>query len=439
MRVHGFHLPKVQIITLGCAKNIVDSEQVGGNIQQTGQYHVSYDNSLQEEYIDITIINTCGFIDKAKAESINTILQYIEKKQQGQVGKIYVMGCLSERYREELQRNLPEVDAFLGTFDQARILQLLQTDYKHELTGERFLSTARHYAYLKISEGCNRTCSFCAIPIMRGKHRSKPIEKLLQEAVILAHKGVKEIILIAQELTYYGLDLYKKRVIAQLVEQIAQRLPNTWIRLHYAYPQNFPIDLIKVMTKYPNICPYLDMPLQHASDKILQRMRRGITRSQTEQLLDKVRSIYPGITLRTTFLVGFPGETEQDIKILIDFIQRQQLDRVGVFTYSNEEGTQAYDSYKRQLSTPEKERRATMVIQSQRKISLEKNRAKIGTIQQVLIDYKESGKYIGRTMADSPEVDNEVIIDSKGQDLEIGNFLKVKIIQASDYELLATI
>lgn len=438
MRVNSFQLPKVQIITLGCAKNIVDSEQIAADIQQTKRYQVFYD-TLEEEYIDFAIINTCGFIGKAKEESINTILQYVDKKQEGKVGKIYVMGCLSERYRADLEQEIPEVDAFFGTFDRVRILQLLQIDYKHELTGERFLSTPQHYAYLKISEGCNRTCSFCAIPLMRGKHKSKPIEQLVQEVILLVNSGVKEIILIAQELTYYGLDLYKKRALATLLERIAQVSSDVWVRLHYAYPQNFPLDLIEIMAKYPNICPYLDMPLQHASDKILTRMRRGISQIQTEKLLGEIRNICPQITLRTTFLVGFPGETEEDMKILLDFIQQQQFDRLGVFMYSHEEDTRAYRMYKDQLSEAEKENRANLVIQTQRKISLAKNQAKIGSIQQVLLDREGNNRYIGRTQADSPEVDNEVIIASKKQPLEIGTFVEVKITQAEAYELYASL
>lgn len=436
MRVRNFQNPKVQIITLGCAKNIVDSEQVGAQIGQTQQFQVFYD-TLDEEYIDFAIINTCGFIGKAKTESINTILEYIDKKQQGKVGKIYVMGCLSERYRADLEQEMPEVDAFLGTFDRHRILQLLQIDYKKELTGERFLSTPQHYAYLKISEGCNRTCSFCAIPLMRGKHKSKPVELLLQEVENLCAQGVKEIILIAQELTYYGLDLYKRRELPNLLEQMAKIAPDIWFRLHYAYPQNFPLDLIRIMAQFPNICPYLDMPLQHASDKILERMRRGITLTQTENLLDKIREICPNINLRTTFLLGFPGETAKDVDILLDFLRKQQFDRVGVFTYSHEEDTRAHQNYKDRISEAEKERRANLLMQAQQEISLTKNRRKVGTILPILLDYEKNGQFRGRSQADSPEVDNEIILRDTKEQLEIGTFINAKITDASAYELYA--
>jgi ribosomal protein S12 methylthiotransferase len=379
------------------------------------------------------VINTCGFIDKAKEESINTILDQLELKRRGRLDKVYVTGCLSERYRTELEKEMPEVDAWFGTLELPLMLQQFNADYKTELLGERLLSTPKHYAYLKISEGCNRTCSFCAIPLMRGQHISKPIEQLVAEAEGLVRKGVKEVMLIAQELTYYGLDIYKKRELPRLLHALADVKGLEWIRLHYAYPSKFPLEILDVMRERENICNYLDMPLQHASNAMLKAMRRNITREEMTELIHTIREKVPGICLRTTLIAGFPGETEKDVEELKAFLQEHRFDRVGIFNYSHEENTGAYE-LQDNIPAEEKAARAQEIMEVQQEISYEKNLEKVGKVFKVLIDKKEAGRYLGRTEFDSVEVDNEVVIHSS-EKLPIGDFVNVKITRAYDYDL----
>lgn len=425
---------KVNIITLGCSKNMVDSEVLGGQLR-ANDIDMVHENPRQDH--NIVIINTCGFIDKAKEESINTILQNVELKRKGKLDKVYVAGCLSERYKNNLETEIPEVDAFFGTMELPLILQQFNADYKTELLGERLLATPRHYAYLKISEGCNRTCSFCAIPLMRGGHVSKSIESLVDEAKRLVQMGVKEIMLIAQELTYYGLDIYKKRALPKLLHALADIEGLDWIRLHYAYPSKFPLEIIDVMKERDNICNYLDMPLQHASNAMLHAMKRQITREEMEELITEIRSRIPQICLRTTLIAGFPGETRNDVEELKNFLTRMRFDRVGIFTYSHEEDTGAY-TLKDNIPQAEKEERAQEIMELQQEISLEKNLEKVGKVLKVLIDKKEAGRYIGRTEFDSVEVDNEVIINSPKK-LPIGEFVNVKITRAFDFDLEAEV
>ncbi len=382
---------------------------------------------------NIVVVNTCGFIDKAKEESINTILQQVDLKKKGRLDKVYVTGCLSERYRNDLESEIPEVDAWFGTLELPLILQQFNADYKSELLGERMLSTPRHYAYLKISEGCNRTCAFCAIPLMRGGHVSKPMEAIVQEAQSLVQKGVKEIMLIAQELTYYGLDLYKERKLAELLRRLSDVPGLEWIRLHYAYPNKFPMDVLDVMRERPNICNYLDMPLQHASNNMLKAMKRQSTRQEMEELIAAIRDKNPGICLRTTLIAGFPGETRDDVEELKDFLTRMRFDRVGIFTYSHEEGTSGY-ALEDNVPADEKQARAQEIMELQQEISYEKNTEKIGKTFKVIIDKKEAGRYLGRTEFDSVEVDNEVVIHSPRK-LAIGEFCQVKITKAYDYDI----
>lgn len=382
---------------------------------------------------NIVVVNTCGFIDKAKEESINTILEQVELKQRGKLDKVYVTGCLSERYRGDLESEIAGVDAWFGTMELPLILKKFDADYKAELIGERLLSTPSHYAYLKIAEGCNRTCSFCAIPLMRGGHVSKPIEELVTEAQKLVKSGVKEIMLIAQELTYYGLDLYKQRRLGDLMRALAGVEGLQWIRLHYAYPTKFPMEILDVMNEFPNICKYIDMPLQHASNAMLKAMKRQITREEIEQLVHDIRAKVPGICLRTTLIAGFPGETEDDVEELKGFLERMRFDRVGVFTYSHEEGTSAYE-LEDNIPAEEKERRAQEIMEVQQEISLEKNQEKVGKIFKVIVDKKEAGRYLARTEFDSVEVDNEVIIDTTKR-LKPGDFVEVRITRAFDYDL----
>lgn len=425
-----FKKDKVNIITLGCSKNLVDSEVTGGHLKKAG---IDVQHESRKLQHNISIINTCGFIDLAKEESINTILEQVELKKQGKLEKVYVTGCLSERYKQNLEDEIPEVDAFFGTMELPLLLSKFNIDYKAELVGERMLATPNHYAYMKISEGCNRTCAFCAIPLMRGKHVSKPIESLVAEAELLVSRGVREIMLIGQELTYYGLDIYKTRELPKLLHALA-RIPGLeWIRLHYAYPSKFPIDIIDAIKEHPNICNYLDMPLQHASDKILKSMRRQITRNEMEDLIGDIRSRIPDICLRTTLIAGFPGETPDDVQAVKDFLQQMRFDRVGIFTYSHEENTAAYD-LKDDVPAEEKQHRSEEIMEVQRDISFEKNLEKVGRIFKTIIDKKEAGKYIGRTEFDSVEVDNEVIISSKGK-LNPGDFVNVRITKAFDYDL----
>lgn len=430
MKSKKLHRDVVNITTLGCSKNLVDSEVLSGQLAANG---IEVKHESEKPDYTISIINTCGFIDKAKEESINTILEHVALKEDGLLEKVYVTGCLSERYKGDLESEIPGVDAWFGTMELPNILKAFEADYKSELVGERMLSTPSHYAYLKISEGCNRTCSFCAIPLMRGKHVSKTIEQIIQEAENLVKKGVKEIMLIAQELTYYGLDIYKERKLATLLEQLSDVKGIEWIRLHYAYPHKFPMDVLEVMKRKPNICNYLDMPLQHASDNMLAAMKRQITKTEMKQLIADIRTTIPDICLRTTLIVGFPGETEEDIQELKDFLEEMRFDRVGVFTYSHEEDTSAF-ALEDTLSDEVKEERAQEIMAVQQDISLEKNQAKVGQIMKVIIDKREAGRYLGRTEFDSVEVDNEVIISTKKK-LQPGDFVMVKITKAFDYDL----
>ncbi len=430
MKAGKLQKDKVNIITLGCSKNLVDSEVLSGQLL-ANDIDVLHENKTLDH--NIVVVNTCGFIDKAKEESINTILDQVHLKKKGKLDKVYVTGCLSERYRNDLENEIPEVDAWFGTFEMPLLLRQLNADYKKELLGERLLSTPKHYAYLKISEGCNRTCSFCAIPLMRGKHVSKTIEEILSEAKALARQGVKEIMLIAQELTYYGLDIYKKRALADLLNRLADVEGIEWIRLHYAYPNKFPMDVLDVMNSRTNICKYLDMPLQHASNHMLQAMRRQSTREEIEQTIAAIRDAVPGICLRTTLIAGFPGERADDVNEVKDFLQKQRFDRVGIFTYSHEENTLAFD-LEDDVPAEEKQRRAQEIMEVQQEISLEKNGEKIGKTYKVMVDKKEAGRYLGRTEFDSVEVDNEVVIHSD-KTLQPGAFVNVQITKAYDYDL----
>lgn len=421
---------KVNIITLGCSKNMVDSEVLSGQLK-ANDIDAVHENAKLDH--NIVIINTCGFIDKAKEESINTILDNVELKRKGKLDKVYVTGCLSERYRNHLEEEIPEVDAFFGTMELTSILKRFDADYKADLIGERLLATPSHYAYMKISEGCNRTCSFCAIPLMRGKHVSRPLESLVDEAKRLVDRGVKEVMLIAQELTYYGLDIYKNRELPRLLHSLADVKGLEWIRLHYAYPSKFPMEIIDVMKERENICNYLDMPLQHASDRMLKAMKRQITRREMESLILDIRDRIPDICLRTTLISGYPGETRDDVEELKTFLQDMRFDRVGIFTYSHEEQTDAYN-FTDDVTAEEKEERAQEIMELQQEISLEKNQEKIGKVFKVLVDKKESGRYLGRTEFDSVEVDNEVIINSDRK-LDAGEFVQVRITKAYDYDL----
>lgn len=430
MKVRTHKKDKVNIITLGCSKNMVDSEVLSGQLK-ANDIDVVHENRKSDH--NIVIVNTCGFIDKAKEESVNTILAQVERKRRGLLDKVYVTGCLSERYKNNLEQEIPEVDAYFGTMELPLILKKFEADYKSELLGERLLATPSHYAYLKISEGCNRTCAFCAIPLMRGQHVSRSIEDLVKEAESLVKKGVKEIMLIAQELTYYGLDLYKKRMLPDLLNRLADVPGLEWIRLHYAYPSKFPLDILDVMRQRDNICNYLDMPLQHASDNMLKAMRRQITQAEMNDLIATIRERVPGICLRTTLIAGFPGETNADVQEMKDFLQKHRFDRVGIFTYSHEEGTSGF-ALQDDIPQEEKEARAQEVMEVQQEISYEKNQEKIGKTFKTLVDKKESGRYLGRTEFDSVEVDNEVIINTDRK-LKIGEFVNVRITKAYDYDI----
>lgn len=430
MKTKTLKKDKVNIITLGCSKNMVDSEVLSGQLK-ANDIDVVHENSKKDH--NIVVVNTCGFIDKAKEESINTILEQVELKQRGRLDKVYVTGCLSERYRGDLETEIPGVDAWFGTMELPLILKKFDADYKAELLGERLLSTPSHYAYLKIAEGCNRTCSFCAIPLMRGGHVSKPIEAVVQEAEKLVRSGVKEVMLIAQELTYYGLDLYKERRLADLLRALAAVPGLEWIRLHYAYPHKFPMEVLDVMREHSNICNYLDMPLQHAADNMLTAMKRQITRAEMEDLVHAIREKVPGICLRTTLITGFPGETLEDVEEMKRFLEVMRFDRVGIFTYSHEEGTSAY-ALEDNIPAEEKERRAQEIMEVQQEISFEKNQEMIGKVFKVIVDKKESGRYLARTEFDSVEVDNEVIINTSKR-LQPGDFVQVRITKAFDYDL----
>ena len=433
MKTKGNRKKKVNVVTLGCSKNLVDSEVMITQLKGNG---VNVQHESVKDDSDIVIINTCGFIDNAKQESIDTILRYVDAKQEGMVEKVYVTGCLSQRYREDLEKEIPDVDAWFGTMELPLLLKKFNANYKHELIGERLTTTSRHFAYMKISEGCDRPCSFCAIPLMRGKHVSRPIEELVQEAKNLARNGTKELLLIAQDSTYYGLDIYKKRNLSELLARLSDVEGIDWIRLHYAYPSGFPTDVLKVMAERPNICNYLDIPLQHGSTRMLELMRRGITREKTEALLDKIRSAVPDIAIRTTLIAGHPGETEADFEEMYRFVERSRFERLGIFTYSHEEDTHSFgmpDDVPEEI----KAQRANTIMDLQEGISLELNQKKIGKNFKVLIDRKEGGQFIGRTEYDSPEVDNEVLIDANNHFVRVGDFVQAKVIDATEFDLFA--
>lgn len=423
---------KVNVITLGCSKNTVDSEVMMGQLSHGG---IDVVHESQKDDFDVVIINTCGFIDKAKEESINTILQFAEAKNKGWIEKLYVTGCLSQRYKENLEEEIKEVDGYFGTMDLPLLLNRFEVDYKKELIGERVLSMDTHSAYLKISEGCNRKCTFCAIPLMRGLHKSRTIESLVEETKNLAKKGVKEIILIAQELTYYGLDIYKRKALVELIQALSKVEGVEWIRLHYAYPAQFPYEILDEIRDNPKVCKYLDIPIQHVSDKVLNDMKRNTTKQYTVDLIHKIREVVPKIAVRTTLLTGFPTESQEDFQELVDFIQEMKFDRLGVFTYSHEENTGAY-KYVDAITEEEKNRRQQLLMEIQSDISYELNQAKIGQTYKVLIDKIEGGNYIGRSEFDSPEVDNEVIIHTE-KHLRLGDFVQAKIIAATEFDLEA--
>ncbi len=430
MKTKGIRTNKINIVTLGCSKNLVDSEVLFTQLKGNGM-NVTHESKKDDA--NIVVINTCGFIDNAKEESINTILRYVDAKEAGIVDKVYVTGCLSHRYKDELEVEMPTVDAWFGTNELPRMLKTLRADYKHELVGERLLTTPAHFAYLKIAEGCDRPCSFCAIPLMRGGHVSRPIDELLTEARSLARRGTKELILIAQDLTYYGLDLYKKRNLADLIDQLADVEGIDWIRLQYAYPSGFPLEVLDVMRDRPKVCNYLDMPLQTGSTELLKLMRRGITREKTESLIQTIRERVPGITLRTTLITGHPGETEAMFQETYDFVERMRFDRLGVFTYSHEDDTHSY-SMPDDVPADIKQERADELMDLQQGISQELNQQKIGRTYKVLFDRKEGGYFIGRTEADSPEVDNEVLV-SASQYVRLGDFANVRINKAEEFDL----
>lgn len=423
---------KVNVVTLGCSKNIFDSEVMMAQLK-ANKFEVEHE--AQQDDSEIVIINTCGFIDNAKQESIDTILRYSDAKTEGLVDKVYVTGCLSERYKEDLKTEIPNVDGYFGTRDLPRLLKTLKADYKKELIGERLLTTPSHYAYFKIAEGCDRPCAFCAIPLMRGKHVSTPIEQLVDNAKSLADQGVKELMLIAQDLTYYGLDIYKKRNLAELVDKLADVNGIDWIRLHYAFPSGFPMDVLDVMRERDNVCNYLDMPLQHGSTDMLKAMKRGITREKTERLIDDIRSKVPGIALRTTLISGFPGETEADFQEMYDWVEKSKFERLGIFTYSHEENTSAY-ALEDNVPAEIKQQRADEIMELQAGISYQLNQEKVGKEFKVLFDKAEGDYFIGRTEFDSPEVDNEVLVKiSEENHVRIGDFAKVKIDSADHYDL----
>ena len=428
MRTRSIKKNVINVVTLGCSKNVYDSEVLMGQLKAGGK------EVVHEQQGNIVVINTCGFINNAKEESINTILDYVQQKEAGLVDKVFVMGCLSERYKPDLEKEIPDVDQYFGTSELPALLKVLGADYKHELIGERLTTTPKNYAYLKISEGCDRPCSFCAIPLMRGTHVSTPIEALVTEAEKLAAKGVKELILIAQDITYYGLDLYKKRALADLLRALAKVEGIEWIRIHYAFPTGFPMDVIEVMKEEPKICNYLDIPLQHISDPILASMKRGTTQEKTTKLLKKFREAMPEMAIRTTLIVGYPGETQSDFEALKSFVKEMRFDRLGCFTYSHEENTTAYEL---EDDVPEEVKlaRANEIMEIQSQISWELNQEKIGKTFRCLIDRKEGNYFVGRTEYDSPDVDNEVLIDAKKHYVKTGDFVEVKIIDATDYDL----
>ncbi|WP_068599095.1 30S ribosomal protein S12 methylthiotransferase RimO [Vaginella massiliensis] len=429
MRTKSVGKKKINIVTLGCSKNVYDSEVLMGQLQANGK------EVVHEDAGDIVVINTCGFIDNAKEESVNTILEYVDLKNRGEVEKVFVTGCLSERYKPDLEAEIPDVDQYFGTRDLPLLLKALGADYQHELVGERLTTTPRHYAYLKIAEGCDRPCSFCAIPLMRGGNISKPIENLVTEAKKLAAKGTKELILIAQDLTYYGLDLYKRRALADLLKELVKIEGIEWIRLHYAFPSGFPEDVLEVIKNEPKVCHYIDIPLQHISTDILKSMRRGTTKEKTNQLLAKFRKKVPDMAIRTTLIVGYPGETEEHFEEMKAWVQEQRFDRLGCFTYSHEENTHAYQ-LEDDVPQEVKEKRVEEIMEIQTQVSYELNQEKIGKQFRVIIDRKEGNNYIGRTEYDSPDVDNEVLIDARETYLPIGEFVNVEIIDAYEFDLI---
>ena len=431
MKTKGLIKNKVNIVTLGCSKNLVDSEELYTQLK-ANRFHVAHESGKDDA--NIVIVNTCGFIDNAKQESIDTILRYADAKESGLIDKLYVTGCLSHRYRDELEREIPAVDAYFGTNELPRLLKTLKADYRHELVGERLLTTPAHFAYLKISEGCDRPCSFCAIPLMRGGHVSKPMERILAEAKSFAQRGTKELILIAQDLTYYGLDLYRKRNLAELLDRLADTEGIEWIRLQYAYPAGFPLEVLDVIRERSRLCKYLDMPLQHGSSSVLKLMRRGITREKTEALIQTIRERVPGIALRTTLIAGHPGETEADFEEMYRFVERSRFDRLGVFSYSHEENTHAF-TYEDHIPAEVKQERVDAIMALQETISFELNQEKIGQTFKVLFDRKEGGYFVGRTEFDSPEVDNEVLVSATDASVRPGDFARVTIADATEFDL----
>lgn len=430
MRTKSIRPKKINVVTLGCSKNIYDSEVLSGQLKANGK------EVVHEGQGEVVVINTCGFIANAKQESIDTILHFVDQKKQGTVEKVYVTGCLSERYKEDLEKEIPDVDRYFGTRNLPELLKTLGADYKHELVGERLNSTPKHFAYLKISEGCDRPCSFCAIPLMRGSHRSTPIEDLVTEAKALAAKGVKELILIAQDLTFYGLDLYKERALARLLKALVKVDGIEWIRLHYAFPTGFPEDVLEVIANEPKVCNYIDIPLQHIADPVLKSMRRGTTKAKTDELLRKFRASVPGMAIRTTLIVGYPGETEEDFEVLKNWVKETRFERLGCFTYSHEENTHAYQL---EDDVPEevKEQRAAEIMEIQGQISWELNQRYVGGVYRCLVDRVEDGFFVARTEFDSPEVDNEVLVDAKKHYLRVGDFVNLKIVEAADFDLYA--
>ena len=431
MKTKGNRKSKINIVTLGCSKNLVDSEVLFTQLKGNGM-DVTHESDKDDA--QIVVINTCGFIDNAKQESIDTILRYVEAKEAGVIDKVIVSGCLSHRYKDELSLEIPQVDAWFGTNDLPRLLKTLKADYKHELVGERLLTTPVHFAYLKIAEGCDRPCSFCAIPLMRGKHESRPMEEMVLQAKNLAAKGTKELILIAQYLTYYGLDIYKKRNLSELLERLSDVEGIDWIRLQYAYPSGFPLDVLDVMAKKSNICKYLDMPLQHGSSEMLKLMRRGIDRPKTEDLIAKIRDKVPEIAIRTTLIAGHPGETEERFEEMYSFVESQRFDRLGVFQYSHEDQTHSF-SMEDSIPSEIKQERQEIIMELQQGISEELNQQKVGKTLKVLFDRKEGGYFIGRTEFDSPEVDNEVLVSAENTYVRIGDFTNVKVNSASEFDL----
>ena len=436
MRTRSSKKNSINVVTLGCSKNIYDSEALMGQLKANGK-EVTHE-APEEEEGNIVVINTCGFIDNAKQESIDTILHYADKKQRGEVDHVYVTGCLSERYKPDLESEIPDVDAYFGTRDMPLLLKTLGADYKHELVGERMTTTPKHFAYLKIAEGCDRPCSFCAIPLMRGGHRSTPIEDLVTEAQKLAAKGVKELILIAQDLTYYGLDLYKERRLGALLKELVKVEGIEWIRLHYLFPSGFPQDVLDIIREEPKVCNYIDIPLQHIADPVLKSMRRGTTKAKTDALLAMMREKVPGITIRTTLIAGYPGETEEDHQVVLDWVREQRFDRLGVFAYSHEENTHAFN-LEDDVPAEVKQQRVDEIMAIQMDISRELNEQKVGNEYRVLIDRKEGAHFVGRTEFDSPDVDNEVLIPAEDIYLKIGDFCTVKVVEAHDYDLIAEV